>query len=310
MEPIGLAVLTHEQEHEPPPGHPENGDRLKLVVKELATKNGFVSLESPVADLEPIFRIHDEQYVNSLIALAEQRGGMADADTYITPTSMTAARIVVGALLDAVDRSFADGPAVSFILGRPPGHHAGNRNAMGFCLINNIAVAAQYALDNHAVSRIAIVDFDVHHGNGTQDIFYERHDVFYVSTHQYPFYPGTGSINESGSGDGEGYTLNFPLPAGTDDDQMLDLFNNKIVPALRRFQPQLLLISAGFDAHRLDPLGGFQLTGMAYCEIAGMLKNVARLSCNGRMVTVLEGGYDPRGNLDSITGFMEGLRIQ
>ena len=310
MEPIGLAVLTHEQEHAPPPGHPENGDRLNLAVKELATKNGFVSLESPVADLEPIFRVHDEQYVNSLIALTEQGGGMADADTYVTRTSMTAARTVAGALLDAVDRSIADSPAVSFVLGRPPGHHAGNRNAMGFCLINSIAVAAQHALDNHAVSRIAIVDFDVHHGNGTQDIFYERNDVFYVSTHQYPFYPGTGSANESGSGDGEGYTLNFPLPAGTNDDRMLDLYNNKIVPALRRFQPQLLLISAGFDAHRLDPLGGFQLTGRAYREIAAMLKNVARLSCDGRMVTVLEGGYDPRGNLDSITEFIEGLRIQ
>ena len=310
MNAIGLSIQTHEQEHSPPPGHPENAVRLGLIAEELAAGSGYVMLESSPAPLETICRVHDAQYVESLLALAEQGGGMADADTYLSTSSMTAARNVAGSLLNAIDRSFGDGPAMSFVLGRPPGHHARRRQAMGFCLINNIAVAAQYALDKYPVRRIAIVDFDVHHGNGTQEIFYERSDVLYVSTHQYPFYPGTGSVNEIGRGEGEGYTLNIPLPAGTGDERMLDAFHRKIVPAVRRYRPQLLLVSAGFDAHRLDPLGGMNLTGNAYREIAAILRDLALFSCGGRLVAALEGGYDPRGNLDSITGFLKGLKTE
>ncbi|HUV30457.1 MAG TPA: histone deacetylase [Acidobacteriota bacterium] len=307
MKPIGLSILLHEQEHAPPAGHPENCDRLRPVVEALWGQTDFVIPESVPAGLEPVLRVHSRQLIDSLLALEEQGGGMVGLETYVTGTSVQAALAVVGAVLHAVDRAFGDGPAVSFILGRPPGHHTETRRAMGFCLINNVAVAARYALDNHPAQRVAIVDFDVHHGNGTQEIFYERDDVLYVSTHQYPFYPGTGAVTERGNGAGKGYTLNFPLPAGTGDEVVVELFNGEIASALREFRPHLLLISAGFDGHALDPLGGLQLTGKAYYSIASTLADIALELCDGRLVAVLEGGYDARGNLDSIGGFLRGL---
>lgn len=310
MEEIGLSILTHEESHSAPVGHPETSERLNLIAAELACVRGFAFLESTKAALAPICRVHDEFYVRSLIELGERGGGMADPDTYVTASSIVAVRTVVGTLLRAVDRAFAGSPTASFILGRPPGHHARRSQAMGFCLVNNVAVAAQYALDNRLAERVAIVDFDIHHGNGTQEIFYERSDVLYISTHQYPFYPGTGAINETGRGEGDGYNLNIPLPPGTDDDRFFSVFERKILPLLVRYQPQLILVSAGFDGHRLDPLGGFQLTGSVYGRIAAMLRNQARLYCGGRLIAMLEGGYDPQGNLESITEFVKGLRSE
>ncbi len=308
MEQIGLSILLNETEHAAPPGHPENPHRLSLVIEEFSRRPDLVRLESTPADLDVIHRLHDKSHTDSLTKLAGSGGGYADPDTYITSGSMKAARTVAGAVLNAVDRAFGDGPQVSFVLGRPPGHHAGTDFAMGFCLINNVAVAAQYAIDKYQADRVAIIDFDVHHGNGTQQIFYERNDVLYISTHQYPFYPGTGAKGETGTTDGKGYSLNFPLPAGTGNQHVLDIFGEEIIPALERYEPQLVLVSAGFDAHRLDPIGGFELTGEVYQQIARLLSALSREKCDGRIVAVLEGGYDPEGNLDSIDSFVKGLQ--
>lgn len=178
---------------------------------------------------------------------------------------------------------------------------------MGFCLINNVAIAAQYAIDRKLAQRVVIVDFDVHHGNGTQDIFYDRDDVFYISTHEFPFYPGTGARSENGSGKGEGYTLNFPLNAGTGDEEILEIFEQDIVPALTTLAPDLLLVSAGFDAHKLDPLGGLNFSGKAYYQIACMLRHVGDYKCGGRLISILEGGYSPEGNKDAITNYIRGI---
>jgi acetoin utilization deacetylase AcuC-like enzyme len=310
MRKIGLAVLPHEDEHVPPPGHPENVHRLSLVIDELGDREKHPEL-TPLSKksfgIEPVRRVHDGTYLDTLREMASAGGGQADPDTFVSAMSFDAALKVVNAILSAVDRAFAADPAASLVMGRPPGHHAGQQRAMGFCLINNVAVAAQHALDAHAAERVAIVDFDVHHGNGTQDIFYDRDDVLYISSHQYPFYPGTGSHGETGGGKGEGYTLNCPLQAGATDAQIIEVFDRAIVPALMSFRPDLLLVSAGFDAHRLDPLGGLAFTGEGFYRIARRLRQAADETCGGRLVSVLEGGYDPRGNLDSITNYIKGI---
>ena len=310
MDKIGFALLLHEKEHVPPPGHPENVERLRTAVAELEKPEYaacMTSLAISSAEAGPIERVHDRNMLAGIQAIAERGRGSVDSDTYVSTGSYDAALEVVGTLLGAVDVAFADGPAVSFILGRPPGHHADRTRSMGFCLINNAAIAAQYAIDKGFVKRVAVVDFDVHHGNGIQDIFFDRDDVFYVSTHQYPFYPGTGAKSEIGSGAGEGYTLNFPLNAGTGDVEILEIFEQDIVPTLTTFDPDLLLVSAGFDAHRLDPLGGLDFTGNAFHQFGCMLRHLADYKCGGRFISILEGGYSAEGNRDAITNYIRGI---
>ena len=213
------------------------------------------------------------------------------------------------ASLSGVDTIMGAGPHAVFVLGRPPGHHALSHRAMGFCIFNNVAIAAQYALDHYGLARVAIVDFDVHHGNGTQAIFYDRDDVLFCSTHRSNFYPGTGYPEERGAGKGKGFTINRPMMAGDGDREILAAHTETFVPALNQFAPELLIVSAGFDAHVLDPLGGLSVTKGAYSEIGRILKQVADRHCHGRILSVLEGGYDPRGNLDSITSYLEGLAL-
>lgn len=310
MDKIGFALLLHEKEHVPPPGHPENVDRLRAAVEELESPE-FADMMTPLAisacESDPLERVHDKRLLADLRAISASGGGAIDGDTYVTGGSWNAALEVVGTLLGAVDAAFDDGPTVSFILGRPPGHHATRNQSMGFCLINNIAIAAQYAIDKGLARRVAIVDFDVHHGNGTQDIFFDRDDAFFVSTHQYPFYPGSGARSETGTGRGEGYTLNFPLVAGTQDDEILQIFEEDIIPAVTSFDPDLILVSAGFDAHKLDPLGGLGFTGIAYNQFGRMLRHLADAKCEARLISVLEGGYSAEGNRDAITNYIRGI---
>jgi acetoin utilization deacetylase AcuC-like enzyme len=313
MERIGLAIIASPTEHPAPPAHPERLDRLSLVLPELESGDlaQFVAPLS-VTSREPsvLTNVHTADYVEWVQHLCRTGATQLDADTFLTGSSFDASCRVTWSLLSAVDAAFADGPSMSFVLGRPPGHHAEIDRGMGFCLFNHAAVAAQYALNTYHLRRIAIVDFDIHHGNGTQHAFYDRDTVLFVSTHQCPFFPGTGNRGETGRGVGAGFTLNIPFPAGTGDDDYLAALTNDIEPRLRQFRPELVIVSAGFDGHILDPLGGWELSGPTYGKIAAMLRQVAHDTARGRVVSVLEGGYDPRGNLDAIGNYIKGLAGQ
>jgi len=312
MEQVGLAVVLSERSHPAPPGHPERYERLALLPSALAS----AGLRPVVSDLptgsypvDLLKRVHDPEYIDELQKYRETGIGYLDPDTYRSSTSFAASSDVTWAVLSAVDAAFGSGPGVSFVIGRPPGHHAESDRAMGFCLVNHIAVAAQYAIDHRACKRVAIVDFDVHHGNGSQHTFYDRSDVLFISTHQYPFYPGTGSQAEQGRGTGLGYTVNFPLPAGAGDKELVGLFENDIGDILTRFGPELILVSAGFDGHHLDPLGGFTVTGHGFRRIGRALRKASDRLCGSRLVSSFEGGYHPEGNVDSITNYITGLAL-
>lgn len=310
MTQVGVHILLNEQDHFPAPGHPENVTRLHPAATWLVSgiKAGRLApIDVTSHDLSTITHVHSEQYISELEQACKTGGRYLDPDTYVAPGSFRAAAAMVDAVLSAVDTVKTTATRRAFVFGRPPGHHAEFDHPMGFCLINNVAVAAQYTIEKYRAKRVAIVDFDVHHGNGTQHLFYDRNDVYFISTHQFPFYPGTGSAAETGIGSGQGFTLNVPLFAGSGDAEIISVFELQIVPALHRYRPDLLLVSAGFDAHRLDPLGGLKFTGSAFRQLAGFLSTVADQHCNGSMVSVLEGGYSPDGNLDSITNYIDGL---
>jgi acetoin utilization deacetylase AcuC-like enzyme len=200
--------------------------------------------------------------------------------------------LAAGAAVAAVDAALDDRVTRSFVVSRPPGHHATPMRGMGFCFLNNVAIAAAHAL-SRGLERVAIVDWDVHHGNGTQDAFYDTESVLFVSTHQYPFYPGTGSAGETGRGKGEGYTINIPLSAGRHDDDYLRVFDEQLLPTVDRYRPELILISAGYDAHAHDPLGGMRLTESGFAALTARVTALAERHCDGRVVALLEGGYDP-----------------
>jgi len=215
-----------------------------------------------------------------------------DADTGLSPGSWPAALTAAGGMLSAVDAVMSGRVTNAFCAVRPPGHHAESGRGMGFCLFNNVAIAARYLQRHHNIGKVAIVDWDVHHGNGTQEIFYGDPTVLYVSTHQHPLYPGTGSEAETGKEAGKGFTLNFPMPAGRDDDDYAAVFVKSIIPALKVFGPDFILISAGFDAHRDDPLAGMNVTEAGFGEFTRLVRQVADLSAHGRIVSCLEGGYN------------------
>jgi acetoin utilization deacetylase AcuC-like enzyme len=235
---------------------------------------------------------HSERHVQQISQLAQQGGGWIDPDTFVVEASFLAASLAAGAATQAVAEVVTGRQKNALVVVRPPGHHASGDRAMGFCLFNNAAVATRAAMHGHGVRRIAIVDIDVHHGNGTQDIFYSDPDVLYCSTHQYPFYPGTGALSETGIGPGVGSTLNIPLMARCGDESYVQIAEEVLVPSLVRFEPECLLVSVGFDAHWADPLAGMQLSIDGYVEVIERLIEVANEACDGRVVLLLEGGYD------------------
>jgi acetoin utilization deacetylase AcuC-like enzyme len=279
-------------EHTPPPGHPERPERAD-VMEAIASRwreRGCQTMEPRAATDEQLARVHDAAYLRQIAATAG-RAVALDADTFTSPESCDVAHLAAGAAVNAVERVVAGGETTAMVLVRPPGHHAERDRAMGFCLFNNVAVAAAHAR-TLGLARVAIVDYDVHHGNGTQHMFERDPHVLYVSTHQFPYYPGTGAADEVGIGDGRGFTVNVPLEAGALDDDYRVAFSEIVIPVVRQFAPDLLIVSAGFDAHEHDPLAGMRLTTPAFAAMTADLRAVAADCCAARMVVVTEGGYD------------------
>jgi acetoin utilization deacetylase AcuC-like enzyme len=287
------AVFTHPAclEHDTGSGHPERRQRLEAVLLALAEPE-FAALdrrEAPRAEVDQIARVHERAYVEDLLSRVPQRGWSAlDGDTTMSPGSGEAALRAAGAMVAAVDLVMGGGAANAFCAVRPPGHHAERDMAMGFCLFNNVAIGAAHAAALHGMKRVAIVDFDVHHGNGTQHIFEHDAQVFYASTHQMPLYPGTGARSEHGIGN----ICNAPLAAFSGGVEFRDAYEEIVLPAIDRFAPELLLISAGFDAHRADPLASLELEAEDFGWVTERLAELAARHCRGRIVSTLEGGYD------------------
>lgn len=275
--------------------HVESAVRLPAIDAELARQglvDGRPEITFGPADLADVERVHDARYVAAIDRAAQEGGGWLDQDTYLSPASFDVAMLAAGAAVAAVDAALDGRVTRSFVISRPPGHHATPMRGMGFCFLNNVAIAAAHGLWR-GLKRVAIVDWDVHHGNGTQDAFYDTEAVLFFSTHQYPFYPGTGAAGETGRGKGEGYTVNVPLAAGQRDDDYLRVFHERLFPAIDRYRPELILISAGYDAHAHDPLGGMRLTEPGFAALTAQVTALAEHHCEGRVVALLEGGYDP-----------------
>jgi len=298
---LGYAFDPRFLEHRTPPSHPERPERLQAIMGMLERLDERPSL-LPVAGKPVPFslltQVHSEELVQKLRDSAGRPHTRFDADTYAVAESFEVARLAAGHGVELTRRVIAGSLDSGFALIRPPGHHAESNRAMGFCLINNVALAAQAALQEEAVRRVAIVDFDVHHGNGTQEIFYSRSDVLYVSIHQHPLYPGTGALGESGEDRGEGFTVNLPLPAGMGDPTYNSLFLDLICPVVSLFEPDLMLISAGFDAHARDPLASMNVSEKGFGQMARHLNQAAARTCGGKIVYFLEGGYD----LEALSG--------
>lgn len=297
--PQPLFILTDERmiAHDPGPGHPERPDRLRAVIDAVRSERLQAPILTPKSvDLALIEAVHDPDYVQSVLRLEGQRAAL-DADTAVSPGSIPAALLAAGACADAVDLVQSGKTLRAFALVRPPGHHAEFDRAMGFCLFNNIAIAAQHAIEHHGIKRVLIVDWDVHHGNGTQHHFETRADVLYASMHEWPMYPGTGRAEEVGLDAGRGYTVNIPYAAGADDAAFLAAMHEVIIPIARAFRPELVLVSAGYDADARDPLASMRLTPDGFTAMTMALRDLADECCAGRTVFVLEGGY----NLDALT---------
>lgn len=275
--------------------HPESPERIFALERALTAAGMFddrLVLPPAPAPLEAILAVHTPEVVDRVQRVAHHGGGWLDPDTWVSPDSWDVALLAAGGACRAVDAVLNGEAPRAFALVRPPGHHAEPQRSMGFCLFNNIAVAAEHALTSHGLARVAIVDWDVHHGNGSQAAFWQSPQVLFISLHQYPFYPGTGSGTERGSGGGDGYTINLPLAAGATDQIYASAFEDVVVPALRAFDPQLILVSAGFDAHADDPLAMMRMTAPGFARLATMLRDLANECCQGRLALVLEGGYN------------------
>lgn len=305
--PLILITSDRFAEHQMPPGHPESSERadvMALIAREWRDAGGDV-VAPREATREQLARVHDGAYLQRIAETAGSSVAL-DPDTYTSPESHEIARLAAGAAVDAVERVLDGRHDRALALVRPPGHHAERDRAMGFCLFNNVAVAAAHARASGA-ARVAIVDYDVHHGNGTQHMFEDDGNVLYVSLHQSPFYPGTGDASETGLGHGAGRTVNVALEIGAVDEDYQVAFADVVLPVLRQFRPDLLIVSAGFDAHERDPLAGMRLTTAAYGAMTADLRRVADECCGGRVVAVTEGGYDLAALADSLRVVVETL---
>jgi acetoin utilization deacetylase AcuC-like enzyme len=303
-----MLLFTHPAmlRHEPPPGHAERPERLQAVLDALAGMK-LERREAPLAEKTAIGRAHFAGYIEALepaFAEAQTRRVRLDPDTYISAGSREAAYRAAGACVAAVDAVLGGEDDMAFCAVRPPGHHAEPSAPMGFCIFNNVAVAARHALDAHGLERVAVVDFDVHHGNGTQTAAERDARLFYASTHQWPHYPGTGAARETGL---SGNVVNAPLPAGTGSAAWREAMEGRVLPALDAFAPELILVSAGFDAHRADPLAQLELETGDFAWAGRRLREAALRHCKGKLVSTLEGGYDLAALADSAAAYSAAL---
>ncbi len=281
--------------------HPERPQRAEVMIEMAAhlARAGILALSPRKAKPKELALCHDSSYVAEVARTASMQRYDFDPDTHTSPDSYKTAVLAAGGVLTAVE-AVMDGAADNgFAIVRPPGHHALPGRAMGFCLFNNVAIAARYLNRRRGLSRVLVVDWDVHHGNGTQDIFYDSSSVLYFSTHQFPFYPGTGALDEVGTGAGTGFTVNAPMPATFGDDEYLRVFDEVLTPIARQYRPEFILVSSGFDAHFRDPLGGMRVTETGFAAMARRVKRLAAECCGGRVVAALEGGYDLNALADS-----------
>jgi acetoin utilization deacetylase AcuC-like enzyme len=311
MPVTAIAADSRVKAHDLGPGHPEQPARYSAVMNRLQS-SGLLQRLFPVAartagDGE-LALAHSRDYID-LVAreVAQDRRELSTGDTNINAQSDEVARLACGCVLSAVDAVLSQTATNAFCAVRPPGHHANASRGMGFCLFNHIAVAARYAQHKCGAQRVAIVDWDVHHGNGTQDIFYEDGSVLFCSTHQSPWYPGTGASNEQGEGKGAGATMNCPFPAGSGRREIVGAFRELFIPAIDQFKPDLILISAGFDSRVGDPLGQFLLTDDDFRQLTDMMTDAAARHCNSRLVSVLEGGYSLEGLANGTEAHVRGL---
>ncbi len=340
-----LSIIKDDRylEHNPSEGHPESPNRLRVVHDLIAKEFGELRLIPPrLATESELALVHDPFYIKTVAATEGKLHSQLDPDTGLSARSYEIARLAAGGLLEAVDSlltphseprphpavtSVSDAsagrphPAVTsasdasagrtpnsiFGFVRPPGHHAEPDRGMGFCLFNNIAIAAEYAKEKYGLKRILIVDWDLHHGNGTQHAFYDDPAVLYFSSHQYPYYPGSGNFNEVGKGPGEGFTVNAPFPAGFGDAEYYHVYNEVLKPIALEYRPELVLVSAGFDPYVRDPLGAMEVTGAGFGALAAIVQEIANRTCNGKVLLTLEGGYDPEGLRQGIRAVLNAL---
>jgi acetoin utilization deacetylase AcuC-like enzyme len=304
-----LAIIKDDRylEHEPGDGHPESPNRLRVIHDLLDREFNNLPLIPPrLATEGEIALIHDPFYIQTVANTAGRVHSQLDPDTGLSARSYETARLAVGGLLQAIDALFApphsafDIPHSAFAFVRPPGHHAEPGHGMGFCLFNNVAIAAKYAKGKYRLKRILIVDWDLHHGNGTQRAFYDDPGVLYFSSHQYPYYPGSGNFGETGSGQGAGFTVNAPFPAGFGDAEYVRIYSRILKPIALEYKPELILVSAGFDPSIRDPLGSMEVTADGFGALAEIVKNIANTCCGGKVLLTLEGGYDPEGLRDGV----------
>jgi acetoin utilization deacetylase AcuC-like enzyme len=292
--------------------HPENAERLISIMRNLEAQSLTEKLERILparASQEQIEYVHTDSYVKNVEAICNTGGGMLDSDTLVCSATCDIAALAAGGVIKAVDEVMNESNELKhiFALVRPPGHHANSNRGRGFCIFNNVAIAAEYLKREYGAKRILIADWDVHHGNGTQDIFFKDPSVLYFSTHQYPHYPGTGWIDEVGNGEGQGFTVNVPLPIGTDDPGYLYALNTILVPIALEFRPEFVLVSAGFDTHINDPLASMAVTSLGFGLFTDVIKEIATKSCGGRIVMTLEGGYNVAAIAESVLSVFNSL---
>ncbi len=306
---MGGVYLRHPSSFEHDTGgHPENAGRLRAIESALEQRDwlGLEVVEAPEATREQLLRVHGESHVDAIREFCERGGGMIDMDTVASPGSYVAALHAAGGAVAGVDRVLGGEAPFAFCGLRPPGHHAEGDRAMGFCLFNNVAVAAEHAIAEHGAERVLILDWDVHHGNGTEAIFYESDRVLYASIHQSPLYPGTGAAGDTGAGAGKGYTLNMPVPAGSGGREFLALVDERVAPAARELEPGLIAISAGYDAHSDDPLASCTLESREFGELAARMKALGE-ELGAPLLVCLEGGYDPGALAESVVETLSSL---